>query len=91
MTTSTIQSLARKLLQKRGHTGAVAGSGRTAMNLLGQQVFDLVLVDVPIPEMDVFGATATLRAKEQRIGRRLKTGMDTSVLSCLTLDNKSAT
>ena len=65
------QALARKLLQKRGHTVAVANSGREAMDLLDQQLFDLVLMDVQMPEMDGFEATAALRAKEKRTGRHL--------------------
>jgi CheY-like chemotaxis protein len=46
-----------------------AGQGREAINLLDARDFDLVLMDVQMPEMDGFEATAVIRAKERRTGR----------------------
>jgi CheY-like chemotaxis protein len=49
----------------------VAGNGQEALELAGQQTFDLVLMDVQMPEMDGFTATAELRAREAGTGRHL--------------------
>jgi signal transduction histidine kinase/CheY-like chemotaxis protein len=65
------QRVARALLEKRGHTVSVAGNGREAVRLTEEQDFDLVLMDVQMPEMDGLEATAVLRAREAGGGRRL--------------------
>jgi signal transduction histidine kinase/DNA-binding response OmpR family regulator len=65
------QQLARRLLQKRGHTVVLAGNGREALASLDRQSFDLVLMDVQMPEMDGFEATAAIREKEKATGRHL--------------------
>jgi two-component system, sensor histidine kinase and response regulator len=65
------QHLTRKLLEKRGHTVAVAGNGREALTLLEKQSFDLVLMDVQMPEMDGFEATAAIREREKRTSEHL--------------------
>ncbi|MCI0568382.1 MAG: response regulator, partial [Acidobacteria bacterium] len=65
------QALAVRLLEKRGHSVVVAANGREALKALRQQEFDVVLMDVQMPEMDGFEATATLRAEEKRTGRHM--------------------
>jgi CheY-like chemotaxis protein len=65
------QLLARLLLKKRGHSVAVAGDGRAAIDLLDKHTFDLVLMDVQMPDMDGFEATAAIRAKEKETGRHM--------------------
>ncbi len=65
------QQLARRLLEKRGHTVSVAGDGRDALALFDREPFDVVLMDVQMPQMDGFEATAALRAKENETGRRV--------------------
>ena len=65
------QTVARKFMERRGHTVTVAGNGQEAIELAGQQTFDLVLMDVQMPEMDGFTATAALRAMEAGTGRHL--------------------
>jgi two-component system sensor histidine kinase/response regulator len=64
------QTLAVRLLEKRGYAVTVAGDGRAALAALEKQSFDLILMDVQMPEMDGFQATAAIRAKEQPGGRR---------------------
>ena len=59
------QRLAVRLLEKRGHTVTVANNGREALAALERDGFDLVLMDVQMPEMDGFEATAAIREREQ--------------------------
>jgi two-component system sensor histidine kinase/response regulator len=63
------QLLAVRLLEKRGHNVTVAGNGKEALVALEKDSFDLVLMDVQMPEMDGFEATAVIREKEKRSGR----------------------
>jgi len=53
-----------RLLEKRGHTSVLAASGREALDALQSQNFDLVLMDVGMPEMDGFETTAAIRERE---------------------------
>ena len=66
------QRLLRLILEKRGHFTAVAGDGREVLAALARQEFDLVLMDVQMPEMDGFQATAAIRERERNTGRRQK-------------------
>jgi CheY-like chemotaxis protein len=59
------QRLAVGLLEKMGHQVTVAQNGREALDLLHDRDFDLVLMDVQMPEMDGFVATRELRKREQ--------------------------
>jgi CheY-like chemotaxis protein len=62
------QQVARRMLEKRGHTVLLAGNGREAFELLDRQPVDLILMDVQMPEMDGFDATAAIRAREKTTG-----------------------
>ena len=65
------QKLALRLIEKRGHRVEVASNGREVLDALGRQKFDLILMDVQMPEMDGFEATAAIRAAEQESGEYL--------------------
>jgi PAS domain S-box-containing protein len=65
------QALAVKLLQKRGHAVVVTNNGHEALAALERQSFDVVLMDVQMPEMDGLAATAAVREKEKGTPRHL--------------------
>ncbi|HEX5447103.1 MAG TPA: PAS domain-containing protein, partial [Pirellulales bacterium] len=65
------QKLVVHLLEKRGHCVLVAGNGREAVEIVERQPLDLVLMDVQMPEMGGFEATAAIRQSEQTRGGRL--------------------
>jgi len=59
------QMLAVRWLEKRGHSVTAVPDGKEAVAALERQGFDLVLMDVQMPEMDGFEVTAVIRAKEK--------------------------
>ena len=68
---SVNQKLALALLRKQGHSVVIAGTGREAVEALEKQTFDVVLMDVQMPEMDGLEATAAIRRREEGAGRRV--------------------
>jgi two-component system, sensor histidine kinase and response regulator len=65
------QLLARRMLEKRGHRVAVATNGREALAALDEGSYDLVFMDVQMPEIDGIEATLTLREREKTGGNHL--------------------
>ena len=65
------QKLVVGILQRLGHTLEIANNGKEALALLQSREFDVVLMDVQMPEMDGLETTATIRAKEARSGTHI--------------------
>jgi PAS domain S-box-containing protein len=62
------RKLALRLLERNGHMVYLAANGREAVALLHREQIDVVLMDLQMPEMDGFQATAALREFEQLHG-----------------------
>jgi signal transduction histidine kinase/ligand-binding sensor domain-containing protein/CheY-like chemotaxis protein len=65
------QMLALRLLNKRGYSVVIAANGVEALAAFERQCFDVVLMDIQMPEMGGLEATAEIRARERRSGGRI--------------------
>jgi signal transduction histidine kinase/DNA-binding response OmpR family regulator len=64
------QRLASSLLERRGHKVVIANNGREAVEAMQRQSFDVVLMDVQMPEMGGFESTDVIRALERERNQR---------------------
>jgi PAS domain S-box-containing protein len=65
------QRLAVRVLEKQGYRVVAAATGRDALEALPGAAFDVIVMDVQMPEMDGFEATALIRKAEQQTGRHI--------------------
>jgi CheY-like chemotaxis protein len=65
------QAVIMRVLQKMGHTPVLAQNGKEALTLASAEKFDLLFMDVQMPEMDGLAATAAIRESEKKSGTHL--------------------
>jgi two-component system, sensor histidine kinase and response regulator len=65
------QMTATTMFEKLGHAVVVANNGRQAIEKIDEQKFDVVFMDVQMPEMDGLTATSEIRKREQGTGRHI--------------------
>jgi two-component system, sensor histidine kinase and response regulator len=65
------QQIVLRLLEKRGHKPVAKSSGRAALSALASDQFDVVLMDVQMPDMDGVEVTAAIREREKSTGRHI--------------------
>jgi two-component system, sensor histidine kinase and response regulator len=65
------QTIALRTLEKLGHSPRLASNGQEALSLLQQEKFDLLFMDVQMPETDGLTATRAIREDERQTGRHI--------------------
>jgi CheY-like chemotaxis protein len=65
------QKLVVALMSKHGHDVTVAENGKAAVRAAADAHYDLILMDVEMPEMSGLEATAVIRSREERTGRHI--------------------
>ena len=63
------QKVAQRMLEKMGHQVIVAWNGREAIDILGRENVNVILMDVQMPETDGFEATKIIRENERQTGK----------------------
>jgi signal transduction histidine kinase/ActR/RegA family two-component response regulator len=65
------QKLVTALLKERGHSVTLAGNGNAVLDLAEDRDFDLILMDIQMPDMDGLQATAEIRQREDQTGKHI--------------------
>ncbi len=66
------QRVATRMLEKRGHSVVVANNGSLALAELENHSFDVVLMDVQMPQVDGYQATIAIREREKLTGKHVR-------------------
>jgi signal transduction histidine kinase/DNA-binding response OmpR family regulator len=67
----TNQRVALRILEKIGYRAEAVANGQEVLSALGRNFYDLILMDVQMPELDGFETTAAIRRKEKESGRHI--------------------
>ena len=62
--------LVTRLLKRLGCNVQAVGTGTAVVEAVGAQAFDVILMDIEMPELDGYGATREVRRLEKASGRR---------------------
>ncbi|MBK8097344.1 MAG: response regulator [Planctomycetes bacterium] len=65
------QKLIERLLQREGYEASITADGKQCVEMFGRQPFDVVLMDVQMPDMSGIEATEWIRAREAGTGARV--------------------
>ncbi|MEW6110997.1 MAG: PAS domain S-box protein [Thermodesulfobacteriota bacterium] len=65
------QKVATKMLEKMGHGVTVVANGKAAAEAVGRSIFDVILMDVQMPEMDGLQSTKVIRERERTTGKHI--------------------
>ena len=65
------QLIVQKALEGHGHAAVITNTGAEALSTLEKEPFDAVLMDVQMPDMDGFAATASIRERERQTGAHI--------------------
>ena len=65
------QKVAVRILEKEGHEVVVANNGREVLDMMKNQSFDIILMDVQMPEMDGIETTAAIREEEKKTKKHI--------------------
>jgi PAS domain S-box-containing protein len=65
------QKVVAHMLETMGHKPVIASNGHEALRQIDDESFDFIFMDVQMPEMDGFTATAAIRKKEQQTGKHI--------------------
>jgi len=65
------QKVAARMLERMGHTVSIAENGTEVLSAVEKQNFDLILMDIQMPEVDGFDATRSIRERETSTGEHI--------------------
>jgi CheY-like chemotaxis protein len=65
------QKVVARLLQKQGHSVVISSNGQEALSAYAREAFDLILMDVQMPEMNGYESTQAIRGLEQETGQHV--------------------